>query len=118
MGLLQKMVQPRQATFGKRSLPPALQLKPQQQQQMHHPGPTPTTPRTQHVFLQSCSPAGSNSFRSIDDIDACDVNCQLPDGSLRDEKESPVEYLQGRITSPKLQYREAGVQRRQSGPSR
>jgi len=57
------------------------------------------------------------------------VKWPLPVGSLQDEKEHPhvgpqrmansaVEFLQGRMTLPKLQYREAVVNKQQSGPGR
>merc|ERR1712129_303396 len=90
----QKIVQPRQATLGETILQPVLQqqqhpqLKLQRKQQMHCPEPTNTGEGPE---------SRHHAF-----LQSC----------------SPAEVLQGRMTSPKLQYREAGVKRQQSAPNR
>jgi len=123
--LAKRIVQP---VLQQQQQPQQPQLK-AQQQQMHRPAPTCThvgLKARQQVFLKSCSPVQGVSFR---DINASAAKFSLFDGSLGDEKQhqhvgpqrmasSPVEILHGRKNSPTLQYREMGVKRQQSGPSR
>lgn len=131
----QKMVEARQPTLGKKTLhsvlqQPQPQLNPNNSKRTAHGQQTEMrgVEARRHVFLKSCSPVSTNAFGNIN---ACTVRWQWPllDGSLRDEKEhqhvgphrmaiSPVEFLQGRMTSPMLEYREAGVKRQQSSPNR